>query len=193
MAPTVEKLYRYLCSVRDLYQSAHECLQMQNTQQVHHKNRVEEELDESLRLLDVIGMTRDVMAEMKSFRKKMKRQIVKHIKDLKTNAVKSTSCSHTSVANALTEATSVTLTFLESLLSIFFSRSVTRRKPPVSKWMGTGRVASKGEAETMNEMAGVEAYLSSLRGHKSPKHKGIEEAKYAQKQLEALEVSIRPV
>ncbi|XP_068645282.1 uncharacterized protein [Aristolochia californica] len=186
MVPSVEKSCRYLCSVRDLYQSAQECLQTQNTPQVDHKNRVEEELDESLRLLDVIGMTRDVMVEMKehvndiqsalrrrsggesdmgsktdafhSFRKKMKRQIVKHIKDLKRNAVK----------------------------------SVTRSSL-VSKRMGTGRAASEGEAETMNDVARVEAYLSSLRGHKSPKHKGIEEANYAQKQLEALEVSIRPV
>ncbi|XP_068662989.1 uncharacterized protein [Aristolochia californica] len=173
MAPSVEKLCRYLCSVRDLYHSAHECLQMQNTQQVHHKNRVEEELDESLRLLDVIGMTRDVMVKMKKEDEEADCEAHQRLED---------KCSQVNLVPPHFGC--------KCLQKQRQSPSVRRRKPPVWKWMGTGRVASKGEAETKNEVAGVEAYLSSLRGHKSPKHKGIEEAKYAQKQLEALETHI---
>ncbi|XP_068639296.1 uncharacterized protein [Aristolochia californica] len=213
----------------DLYQSVEDLLQSQRSKQVlaHHANSVEQELDGSLRLLDAIRGTRDDMLQMKelindiqsvlrrrlvsktelnkrisvykSFRKKMKKEIVKRIKDLKRNEEKSIFCcikdkaNHLVVISVLRVARLITILFFESLISFtFISKPVTTRWSLISKWMGTALVTPEEATERMSETARIEVSLSSLCRHKSGKDEGIQ-AQNVQKQLEGLEKSIRAI
>ncbi|KAG9443151.1 hypothetical protein H6P81_019005 [Aristolochia fimbriata] len=213
----VETLLNSLCGIGDLYQTVEDLLQLQQSKQGHvqGKVRVEQELDGSLRLLDTIGMVRDALLQMKehiniiqsalrrskmqqeleiriyaylSFKKKMKKEVLKGFKELK-RAQHNSQCFPVSetqgVIIRLTEARFITVSVFESLLDFMFKpRPKTARRSLVSKWMKRGQVACEGQAEAMSEFARIEASLHSLCSQKSPTK---QELQLVQKQLDDLE------
>ncbi|KAG9443152.1 hypothetical protein H6P81_019006 [Aristolochia fimbriata] len=220
----VDTLLNSLCGLGDLYQTVEDLLQVQQSKQglVHDKVWVEKELDGSLRLLDAIGMARDDLFQMKehinniqsalrcskmqqelenriyaylSFKKKMKKEILKGFKELKRAQHKS-KCSPVSETQEdsmliiwLTEARFIIVSVFESLLNFRFKpRPNTAQSSLVSKWMKRGQVACEGQAEVVSEFGRLEASLHSLCSQK-PLTK--QKPQHVRKQLDDLEKRVK--
>ncbi|KAG9443160.1 hypothetical protein H6P81_019014 [Aristolochia fimbriata] len=181
---------------------------------------VEELLDGSVKLVDMCDASRNVLLHMKedakelhsalrrrkgdqesmeckiahylSSRKKLKKQINKHLATLK-KMEGNTACPPLSdqdphlqmAARFLQEVKSITASIFLSILSFISSSPKSGKWNLISKLMRKGVVVTKGEQNT-NEVESVDLALSSLQSHVAE----IESVKQAQKQMEALEVRL---
>ncbi|XVE67283.1 hypothetical protein DITRI_Ditri08aG0148300 [Diplodiscus trichospermus] len=181
--------------------------------------QVNELLNGSLRLLDLCGAAKDALLHAKedaqelqsrlrrrrgddsglkneakkymASRKKAKKLINKHLRDLKSK------CSFQNGVEAtfsmLRDIGGVSLTVLESLLA-YISGTVMKPKSTnwslVSRLMHSRRVTCEGKASESNEFDTVDAVLCSLIGHKTRKC-GHMSTENAQIELQKLESSIQ--
>ncbi|KAK9286077.1 hypothetical protein L1049_014457 [Liquidambar formosana] len=213
-----------LSDLNDLHDCVDELLLLPLTRQAldqeRHKKWVDELLDGSLRLLDVCSTAKDALVQMRNTRmnfnqscaedevmkldlqrrKKVKAAIHKALKNLKgienKQSFSSLNEDHETVSmvSMLREVETVTLTALETLLSLIAGQKV-RSKPSswslVSKVMMHSKRVTCGEEETdVNEFDKVEAALNSLLGHKRNKSDNSMHADGVQIQLGKLELSI---
>ncbi|OVA10892.1 Protein of unknown function DUF241 [Macleaya cordata] len=188
-----------LAGLKDLYECVEDFLQLESIQQA---KSVEGVLDGSIMLLDVCGIIRDVLSQMKqcvqdlqssirrrtndiaaymTSRKKVTKVIHKCLADLKK--VDSKNNDLVAEISVLREVEATTLAIFESLLS-FVSGPKQSNWSLVSKLMPTKRVAHKGHEET-NEVMKVDMALKAIITHKSI------EVNDVQKTLEALEMSLQ--
>lgn len=211
----------------------HSPLTQQALLRYEHRELVEEVLDGSITLLDTCGTARDIVFTMKEhvqtlqsalrrkgvdsriessihaymlFRKKVKKDVAKCLKELKRTERKDSSSPPldldprlSMVVGVLREASAITISIFRSLL-LFLStpameaNAAARWSSLVSRLLpATARLLSceKGQ-KIVNEVGSVDVALCSLHGHLRNKDAKAE-VQFAQKMLETLHLSINGV
>ncbi|XP_068645281.1 uncharacterized protein [Aristolochia californica] len=139
------------------------------------------------------GTEADLQRSIKTYlslKKSIKQKTIKCLKALKTEKCRFSSFYNGSqelvaVMTVVREASSTSITIMESLLSYFSASKPTGsvKTTAALKWIGSGRVACEEEADKMNEMKRLDAFLSEFYGQKSKKDD--EQAWNAQERLKA--------
>ncbi|XP_073012423.1 uncharacterized protein [Typha latifolia] len=199
-------------SLGDLYECIKELLCNQNG--LFHSNQkkwIEEEMEESIKLLDICGATRDNLSMMKinvqdlqaALRRggeaateskvqafgRLAKKANKNIKKQTRNKCGSSSPSNEDyhslkIVRLLTEARDITITLLQSVLSVLVKQMV---RPKSSKWSLVSRTFQKRRVACDEEKEDDNASIFSSY---SCKDLDDERALRAQMQLQTLEVSI---
>ncbi|KAE8719156.1 putative serine/threonine-protein kinase [Hibiscus syriacus] len=217
-------LTRNLSGLRDLYELVDDLLQLpviqQSLAQRCNDKQVNELLNESLKLLDVCGVAKDVLLQAKEdtqqlqsilrrrrgteagFTNETKEYFAsrKKAKKLIRKSLKACKCGFAQLENdgeatfsMLREVERVTFTVFESLYSYIFGSKMESKSTNwslVSKWMSSKRVTCEGEATETNEFEKVDAVLCTVIGNKIGKS-GKMSSDDAQIELQKLESSIQ--
>ena len=216
-ATTSSSLCHTLSSLKDLHESVEGLLQLQQTKQAlyweENKKDIEKVLDESLRVLDVCGTTRDVNSQMRqlvqelqsslrrkrgsescldneiskymSSKKKLTKMICKCLRNSKT-MTKKDSDDLSSVVSILNEVQEITSDAFQSLLS-FISQPKTRARSIVSKLFQSRKVSFEREVDA-TEIHKMDAELMILKSNRAI---NIVQVKQVLKGLESLESNIQ--
>ncbi|XP_057758429.1 uncharacterized protein LOC130979090 [Arachis stenosperma] len=220
---TSESIVTSLSFLEDLYSSLDDLLNVASTQKIISQQQgdkcIEEILDGSMKVLDICGITRDTVmqikenvqflhsalrrrkgdstietsiAEYNSFSKKMKKNVNKVITSLKQLQSKfgASQLLNEEVMSVLREVIAMNVSIFQSLLT-FFARPASKSK--AAKWMNKlmhkGVVASEDNSENCNELQLVDATLNILLKEGA----NGSNMKVAHEQLEDLEIAIESI
>ncbi|XP_072972346.1 uncharacterized protein [Typha angustifolia] len=211
---TAQMVFDGLNGLGDVYEYIKELLSLPSNQNgVSHSNQkkwVEEEMEESIRLLDICGAMRDNLSSMKinvqdlqvalrrggeaamgSKVQAFARLAKKANKDIKKQTTKCGSssplhedCDSLKVVRLLVEAREITMSFFQSVLSYLAKQMI---KPKTSKWSLVSRTFNKKKVACGEEKEDDD---SSIFSSYSCKDLEDEKALRAQMQLQTLEASI---
>ncbi|XP_016201400.1 uncharacterized protein LOC107642526 [Arachis ipaensis] len=218
-----ESIVTSLSLLEDLYSSLDDLLNVASTQKVISQQQgdkcIEEILDGSMKVLDICGITRDTVmqikenvqflhsalrrrkddstietsiAEYNSFSKKMKKNVNKVITSLKQLQSKfgASQLLNEEVMRVLREVIAMNVSIFQSLLT-FFARPASKSK--AAKWMNKlmhkGVVASEDNSENCNELQLVDATLNILLKEGA----NGSNMKVGHEKLEALEIAIESI